>query len=224
MSQPDLGNLFRGEKKGGVQTLQRFKQVVKALISGQPHSCPKCGSHHKRLSRRRNKFERSLGWIGVVPVRCQVCLHRSFTAPSRYIIGIGLVGCIVLVGLGSLYREFQPKSIQQSTIRPSPGSQTITANLSVSQPTPLASTALDAISPPNSFAEAVRIAESASAAGKIAQSSADWLALAAQWQKASTLMKKVPSEDKSYLIAQNRAKLYLQFHKYALSEAAKRIP
>ncbi|MBT9315090.1 hypothetical protein [Leptothoe spongobia] len=60
----------------------------------------------------------------------------------------------------------------------------------------------------DSFARAVRIAEQAAKDGAIADSSDDWLALAARWQQASDLMAEVPASDERYSIAQDRVNAY----------------
>ena len=60
----------------------------------------------------------------------------------------------------------------------------------------------------DSFARAVRIAEQAAKDGSNAQTSSDWLALAARWQQASDLMAEVKSSDERYQIAQDRVNAY----------------
>ncbi|MEM9265486.1 MAG: hypothetical protein AAGA46_08175 [Cyanobacteria bacterium P01_F01_bin.13] len=60
----------------------------------------------------------------------------------------------------------------------------------------------------DSFARAVRIAEKAAKDGLTAETSADWLALAARWQQASDLMAEVPTSDERYQIAQDRVNAY----------------
>jgi hypothetical protein len=70
------------------------------------------------------------------------------------------------------------------------------------------------------FAEAVRLAEATVAAGKTAQTSAEWLDLASQWQKASDLMSQIKPEDDRYAVAQDRVKLYRQNSEAATQEAA----
>lgn len=72
------------------------------------------------------------------------------------------------------------------------------------------------------FAEAVRIAEQAAITGKSAQSSAQWLDLAAKWQRASDLMAAVPSSDVRYQTAQDRVVSYRQKSEVAQREAQKR--
>ena len=72
------------------------------------------------------------------------------------------------------------------------------------------------------FADAVRMAEKASALSKIAQSQAQWLDLATKWQQASDLMGAVPPSDPRYQTAQNRMVLYRQNREAALIEAQKR--
>ncbi len=72
---------------------------------------------------------------------------------------------------------------------------------------------------PDSFVVAVRLAEQASAEGKVAKTRAQWLDLAAKWQKASDLMASVTSEDPRYQTAQNRKELYRKFSVMAQDKA-----
>ena len=72
------------------------------------------------------------------------------------------------------------------------------------------------------FVAAVRIAEQTAIAGQNAKTSAEWLALAADWQKASDLMNTVPANDKRYVTAQDRAARYRQNSEAALQEAEAR--
>lgn len=60
----------------------------------------------------------------------------------------------------------------------------------------------------DAFAEAVALAEQASIEGQTAQTTAQWLELAAKWQNAAELMAKVPSEDPRYQTAQDRSQQY----------------
>jgi hypothetical protein len=71
------------------------------------------------------------------------------------------------------------------------------------------------------FAEAVRIANQASATGKTATTSVQWLALAAQWQRASDLMGQVSPSHSRYQEAQIRTKLYKEYSEAAKKEAEK---
>ncbi|BAY43807.1 hypothetical protein SAMD00079811_13930 [Scytonema sp. HK-05] len=72
------------------------------------------------------------------------------------------------------------------------------------------------------FAAAVRIANKASATGKTATSSAQWLDLAARWQRASELMSAVPPNHSRYQEAQLRTKLYKKYSQAAEEESKKR--
>ncbi len=72
------------------------------------------------------------------------------------------------------------------------------------------------------FAAAVRIANQASATGRTAQTSAQWLDLAARWQRAADLMGAVPSNHSRYQEAQIRTKLYKKYSEAAQKEADKR--
>lgn len=69
------------------------------------------------------------------------------------------------------------------------------------------------------FTQAVNMAEATVAAGQSAQTSAEWLSLAAQWQQASDLMSQVPPEDARYATAQSRVQLYRQNSEAALQQA-----
>lgn len=60
------------------------------------------------------------------------------------------------------------------------------------------------------FADAVRLAQSAVEAGQTAQTSAEWQALAEQWQQASELMSQIPPDDPRYSVAQDRVAVYRQ--------------
>lgn len=73
----------------------------------------------------------------------------------------------------------------------------------------------------DSFAAAVRIANQASAAGKTATTSTQWLELAAMWQRASDLMAAVPSDHSRYQEAKIRTQLYKKYSEIAQEEAAK---
>lgn len=74
----------------------------------------------------------------------------------------------------------------------------------------------------DSFVQAVRLAEHAAVAGKTAQTSAQWLDLAAKWERASDLMGAVKQEDGRYKTAQDRMKLYRQNSEAAQKQAAQR--
>ncbi len=69
------------------------------------------------------------------------------------------------------------------------------------------------------FAQAVNLAEKASVAGQVAKTEAEWLALAADWQKASDLMGEIPQNDSRYLTAQDRVVQYAKNSEAALTKA-----
>jgi hypothetical protein len=75
---------------------------------------------------------------------------------------------------------------------------------------------------PDPFAEAVRLAEQASAAGKNAKSRADWLAIAAKWQQAADLMAAVPPSHPDYKKAEDRRKVYRQYSQNTQKQADKK--
>ena len=71
------------------------------------------------------------------------------------------------------------------------------------------------------FAEAVRIAEQAGKDGKTASSPAEWLDLAARWQKASDYMAQVGEDDERYAAAKERVESYKANSDVALKKAGK---
>ncbi|MDZ7965016.1 MAG: hypothetical protein RM368_08560 [Nostoc sp. DedSLP03] len=83
--------------------------------------------------------------------------------------------------------------------------------------------------PNNSFSEpsddpfqiSVRIANQASASGKTATTSTQWLEIAAKWQRASDLMSTVPQTHSRYQEAKIRTQLYKKYSEAAQKEADK---
>ncbi|GAB4291118.1 MAG: hypothetical protein Fur0025_26200 [Oscillatoriaceae cyanobacterium] len=73
----------------------------------------------------------------------------------------------------------------------------------------------------DSFAQAVRVAEQAAAAGKEAKTRSDWLTIAALWDQASNLMAAVPPSHPEYKTAQNRTELYRRNSDSTQAKAAK---
>jgi hypothetical protein len=73
----------------------------------------------------------------------------------------------------------------------------------------------------DSFVIAVRIANQASDAAKTAKTSTQWLEIAADWQRASELMRNVPPSHSRYQEAQIRTKLYQEYSEAAQKEAEK---
>jgi hypothetical protein len=71
----------------------------------------------------------------------------------------------------------------------------------------------------DSFTRAVRLAQEAAADGQAATTPAEWLDLAARWQRASELMAQVPPESENYEIAQDRVAAYQQNSDLALARA-----
>ncbi|MEL6492113.1 MAG: hypothetical protein AAFV85_20095 [Cyanobacteria bacterium J06634_6] len=72
----------------------------------------------------------------------------------------------------------------------------------------------------DAFAEAVRIANLASTDGLRATTTAEWLDLAARWQRASDLMAQIPSSSEQYDQAAERVKTYADNSQAALAQAA----
>lgn len=71
----------------------------------------------------------------------------------------------------------------------------------------------------DAFAQAVRLAQEAAADGQAADTPAEWLDLAARWQRASDLMAQVPPESDNYQVAQDRVATYQTNSDQALLQA-----
>lgn len=138
----------------------------------------------------------------------------------RGILG-GAILSLLLVGAIISYNWLMSQE-QSSGVAGSPTPTAVPSSPPATSPVPVPSPVLSpnqATSNSDPFVEAVRLAEQAAIAGKSAQSSADWLALATKWQQASDLMAKVPSQDTRYRTAQDRINLYVKFSEAALQEA-----
>lgn len=136
---------------------------------------------------------------------------------------LGGIGITLLLGLGgwAIWQwglQSRPAT-RSSTPTPAPTMTTVVTDQPlalVPNSTPTIATSADP------FADAVRLAERATAEGKTAQLPAQWLELAARWQQASDLMATVPTQDPRYAVAQDRTQLYRQNSELALQEAQKR--
>ena len=128
------------------------------------------------------------------------------------IVGGAIASCLLLAGGWWLYDRFLANptgSVTASTTNPE-------TDATASNP---ASTTAPVAASDDPFVTAVRLAEKTSADGKAAQTSADWLQLASQWQKASDLMAQVAANDSRYDTAQSRVTLYRQNSEAALEKA-----
>ncbi len=139
-------------------------------------------------------------------VREQRQFWRGIIGGASVSLVVVLLGWLVYAGLTSWWKGNQPAK-----------TPAVETNLPKSQkPQPTLTTATDY------FAQAVGMAEQASKEGKSAKSSAEWLAIAAKWQKASDLMASISSKDERYETAQNRMKIYSQNSETAQQEAQRR--
>lgn len=122
----------------------------------------------------------------------------------------------------------QPAPAPEATTAPTPTPTAATAepgtNLSAATTSQAPTT--PAAAPSNSgavadaFAEAVRVAGQAAVDGQTATTTAEWLDLAARWQRASDLMGEIPEGSEQYAIAQDRVTTYQANSQDALTRAA----
>jgi hypothetical protein len=97
-----------------------------------------------------------------------------------------------------------------------------TQEVRLEQPTSTAASGevQSASSPPSDpFVEAIRLAESSALKGQTAKTPAEWLELAAKWQRASELMQSVPTSDPRSATARERATVYRKNSEMAQTQA-----
>ncbi|MBD0388441.1 MAG: hypothetical protein ICV54_18550 [Nostoc sp. C3-bin3] len=125
-----------------------------------------------------------------------------------------LLSWVVYAQLGHNLKNLMPLQTSKSlTTENTNGKQTQT-----SSPTPNNSLSEPSDGP---FAISVRIANQASASGKTATTSTQWLEIAAKWQRASDLMATVPQKHSRYQEAKIRTQLYKKYSEAAQKEADK---
>jgi hypothetical protein len=164
-----------------------FKQLAEGFNSRQ--TAPRKNPAFPKIS-SQNLHKKSPYWRGVV----------GGVSLSLFLI---LIGWLLNERLNVKPNAQRSTQALNSTTSPSPKPAL--------SPTPISSTASDP------FVEAVRLAEQAATAGQTVQTSAQWLDLAAKWERAGDLMSTVKSEDRRYKTAQDRMTLYRKN-----SEAAQR--
>ncbi|MBD2387407.1 hypothetical protein [Cylindrospermum sp. FACHB-282] len=118
-----------------------------------------------------------------------------------------LLGWIVYAQLGDKLKNLIKSGISTKDTKPEASPQAASKSLFTLSDDP--------------FAGAVRLANQASASGKTATTSTQWLELAARWQQASDLMSTVPPKHSRYQEAQIRTKLYRKYSEAAQKEAEK---
>ena len=131
---------------------------------------------------------------------------------------------VSLVGWG-IYHSFTRSASQTTAKKPESSATSLPNFSSRNQKAHTAKPVVQQTSvsqPTDSFSAAVKLAEQAVAAGQIAKTPAQWLEIAAKWQKASDYMSYVPVHDDRYKLAQNRKILYRQSSEIALKEAQKK--
>ncbi|MBW4471009.1 MAG: hypothetical protein KME45_11490 [Stenomitos rutilans HA7619-LM2] len=133
----------------------------------------------------------------------------------RGLVGGASASLLLLLGGWALYSWLGAPKRQALT--PSP----VNSPSSSPEPAPIQSlpTPASPVSKQDDFAIAVRLAQQASQEGLTAQSQAQWLELAARWQRASDLMAGVPAEDDRYKTAQDRVLAYHKNKELALEKA-----
>ncbi len=131
----------------------------------------------------------------------------------RGLVGGASVSLLLLLGGWAVYNWLG--TAKDQAVKPEQAGQGATEQTAT--PAPAASSPSGLKQDP--FSIAVRIAEQTSQEGLAAQSQAQWLELAARWQRASDLMASVPSQDGRYKTAQDRVIAYRKNKELALLKA-----
>ncbi|MEA5506416.1 hypothetical protein VB735_25555 [Halotia wernerae UHCC 0503] len=176
-----------------------LKQLITDLTEAQPElvkvSLPK--THFSRTSVFTNKKKYKNYPKTAILATAGLC-------------SILLLGWVVYAQLGDkLAQRMQPETAKSLTTTNPNKSKTKASKDSLSD------------SSDDPFLASVRIANQASASGKIATTSTQWLELAAKWQQASDLMANVPPNYNRYQEAKIRTQLYKKYSEAAQKEAAK---
>jgi len=131
----------------------------------------------------------------------------------RFISGISVLVLLLLAGWFVYDRLIPTLNASTTPQEPTPPPTPVSPS-----PTTPPTTA----TPSDPFTEAVRLAIEADAEGKTANTAAQWLDIAARWEKASTLMSSVNPDHPRYEIAQDRVILYRQNSQLAQQQAQQR--
>ncbi|MFN6566867.1 hypothetical protein [Dendronalium sp. ChiSLP03b] len=142
--------------------------------------------------------------------------HQTGLLVATSLCSLLLLGWVVYAQLGDKLKNLLQIENPQSLA---------TGNINNSQTQKSSLTAKNSSSVPSDdndpFTVGVRIAIQASASGKTATTSTQWLEIAARWQQASDLMGKVSLKHSRYQEAQIRTKLYKKYSEAAQKEADK---
>lgn len=157
--------------------------------------------HHQTIPSKKSVFPKTSSQL----LREQRPFRRGIVRGVGLSLALVLVSWVVYDWLNlKLNDKKQPQSmnsIAESSQTPS------TASTSASAP----------VADP--FVQAVRLAEQAAAASQTVQTAAQWLDVAAKWERASDLMSAVKPDDSRYKTARDRMMLYRQNSEVAQKKA-----
>ncbi len=186
------------------QIIRNFKEIKKESQKPQLQ-LPQSQSSRHLIVTNNNKANNSFsGGMLNGFVLCMLSLSAGWF--GYYLLGTRINKSIETARSDSQIKSFKSTDINQNQLK-----------------TPFIKTSIAASqSEDDVFAVAVRIANQAVKDGKTSKTSAEWLDLAAKWQRASDLMAEVPSSHSRFKEAQTRIKLYKKYSESALKEANKK--
>ncbi|MEA5571653.1 hypothetical protein [Calothrix sp. UHCC 0171] len=189
-----------------------FQQLIQDLQERKMETAktnfPKVSPSHSIIITNKNKPKNSVwGWILLAT---SICMFFAMVSVAVYIL------------LGDRLKELQQPANSQSFIPAGKSLDSQSSNQLTSEKSSGETNQNRAMRSPDYFASAVRIANEAAEVGKKAKTSTQWLQLAANWQRASDLMAKVPPNHSRYEEAQIRTKLYRHYSEESQKEAEKK--
>ncbi|HEY9638337.1 MAG TPA: hypothetical protein V6D14_33420 [Coleofasciculaceae cyanobacterium] len=145
---------------------------------------------------------------------------RNLREKSRYRRGIysGISLTLLLLIVGWLLHNWLGSKLNLQVLTQATNSQTNTSQRPATSPKTNSSTTSDP------FVQAVRLAEQASAAGRTVKKPAQWLDVAAKWERASDFMSAVKPDDNRYKTAQDRMVVYRKNSEAAQKQAQQSRP
>jgi hypothetical protein len=190
--------------------LQQFlKDLQDRRTESARNHLPKVSPSHPIVITNRNNQKSSVwGWILLA---ASICILFAMMGAALYVL------------VGDRFKFSLQSNNSPSLVPLTKSLETQATNQSQPEKSSLETNQGTATGKQDYFVNAVRIANEASETGRKAKTSTQWLELAANWQRASDLMGKVPPSHNRYKEAQIRTKLYRQYSEAAQKKAEESV-
>jgi hypothetical protein len=178
---------------------QFIKDLQDRKIESARNHLPKVSPSHPIVIANRNNSKSSVwGWILLAASICVL---------------FAMLGAALYVLVGDRFKN-SPSLVQLTNSSETQGARQLQPGKSSVETNQITATGNQ-----DYFVNAVKIANEVSGIGQKAKTSTQWLELAANWQRASDLMAKVPPSHNRYKEAQIRTKLYRSYSEAAQKKA-----